>query len=1287
MSENTNSAHIPASHRLSPSCLSPPSSLDNLVHTTSDPHSSLCSIAHTSSETALTMGNQLSGDGSLKRKSKKKNKNKNDDKSKSETTSVLDETAVGAFGGSSVDDTSPPNKRPAQTKSPRPVRSTYDNVNQHGSNSNLCSNSGLYTSDLYLDTVSRLDVSMTTSQMETTPRNERSYRFDTQLADDVSFSEISFNESGFITPALSTPQVRRNELQQITTTTDSVSELGKEIERTIFERLSADGKSDGSKVKSAETPPLPSKQDVEENVGHGVDEKSKRLEYINEGKAQTEEKCAVSQTDMKAPEENSTGLSTCQELTTPTPSEEEIWSNENSKDKEKSSEMINKADWELMEKESKISVTDNTTTDTEELIEVSQREAPEKAEHSKKEPNQNYSSSDETRQNDFEQVKLHINEDVMVSLKDSDHDAPEREGVKTEQNGTVDKNICPETPEQEQKLIPPPDVAANQKVDAILMEEPVPKSADNEIKQVKQSENQCLNEKVVETKTITDDKAQLTENCEESILSNKTEYVCEAEKCSLKNIQETAAAVIATKPSIPDEILTISEAVPVIKNTSVKELEPVCEKIIESSSASLAERSKILVHHPVLSNDQEKETEQIKTSYDESSKKYIHEPDVEANSIKNESDEHSKDPATQEIEEIPQGAILETESSLECSVTQTTDTTDDKKETSENEQNISKTKTKKGRKRKRKKKSSLGNESSANASASESQSVSEVTEIEDNCDLAISRSRGSDLTKEDEENGNDIKSVASTPDSDSPVFLHQSSVIENPNYLKDESSTSDKSNTVSSSEIQKKEQADQDINSKPHPFVDVSCSVGALHSATDIVSDESTPTNERQNEIRAFYIPNKEQKIKSDSSHGEGTKDDNKRFNDQVENVHTANERTEKEDQELEDGSKNINQQNVQCEDENETHQCEDENENVFDKDEDATVAIPHCRNGTKNIVEETVNPRLSTASEELNEIMENSNKIEKRSDQNRPHSYPKEGEDLRDRNENHPANSQVSLESNNSSKKNSKSGHKSLTDIDHNLPETLPELADLKNFLDYIKLGEDQKLSESHFPYKCETNRSSPSENASSRRLSRISPAVTDRSVTESDIDISEQRDDISTDSNIFADDEDESASELLFTKTYTEPDKGGEVLVSCTVVNTAADDDSDDFWAEHSASEEVYRQIQSSTKVVTTVFDNARLQMQDIHTHLQNLRLQMENLQESLDNASIFSHEYYPVDDTPESSQDFYPLDKGFIVSQEYFPKHIASVTTEEYSPVEIGPVLTEEYYSSHFGKPPFL
>lgn len=1212
------------------------------------------------------MGNQLSGDGSLKRKSKKKNKNKNDEKCKSETTSVLDETIAGAFGGSSVDDTSPPHKRPTQTKSPRPVRSTYDNVNQHGSNSNLCSNSGLYTSDLYLDTVSRLDVSMTTSQMEATPRNGRSYRFDTQLADDVSFSEISFNESGFITPALSTPQVRRNELQQITSTTDSVSELGKEIERTIFERLSADGKTDDSKIKSAETHPLSSKQIVEENVGHGVDEKSKRLEYINEGKSQTEEKCAVSETVMKAPEDNNTGSFTCQELAAPTLSEEEIWSNENNKDKEKSSEMINKADWELMEKESKISVTDNTTTDK----------------HSKIEPTQNYSSSDEACQYDFEQVKLHINE---VSLKDGDHDALEREGVKSGQNGTADKHVCLETPEQEQMVIPPADVAA----DAILMAEPVPKNTDDEIKQVKGSENECLNEKEVETKTVADDKTQLTEKCEGSNLRNETEYVCEAEKCSLRDIQETAAAVIATKPTIPDEILTISEVIPVIKNTSVKELEPVCEKLIESSRVSLTERSKILDHHPVLSNDQEKETEKTKTICNESSKKYTHESDVEANSIKKESDEHSKDSATQETKEIPQGAILETESSLERSVSQTTDTTDDKKEASENEQNISKTKTKKGRKRKRKKKSSLGNESSANASASESQSVSEMTEIEDNnCDQASSKSRESDLTKEDKENGNDIKSVASTPDSDSPVFLPQSSVIENNNYLKDESSTSVMSNTVSSREIQKKEQASQkDINSKPHPFVDVSCSVGALYSATDIMSDESTPTNERQNEIRAFYIPNKEQKIKSDSSHAEGTKDDNKRLNDQVENVHTDNERTGKDDQQLENGSKNLRQLKVQCEDENEAHQCEDENENVFDKDEDATVVIPHCRNGTKNIVEETVNPRLSTASEELNEIMENSNKVEKRSDQNRPHSYPKEGEDLRDRNENPSATSQVSLESNNSSKKNSKSGHKSLTDIDHNLPETLPELADLKNFLDYIKLGEDQKLSESPFPYKCETNRSSPSENASSRRLSRISPAVTDRSVTESDIDISEQRDDISTDSNIFADDEDESASELLFTKTYTEPDKGGEVLVSCTVVNTAADDDSDDFWAEHSASEEVYRQIQSSTKVVTTVFDNARLQMQDIHTHLQNLRLQMENLQESLDNASIFSHEYYPVDDTPESSQDFYPLDKGFIVSQEYFPKHIASVTTEEYSPVEIGPVLTEEYYSSHFGKPPFL
>ncbi|GAB1600607.1 uncharacterized protein LOC115209215 [Argonauta hians] len=1237
MSESVNPAHTPTSHCLSPPCFSSPPLDNHLACISSELHSSSNCKSRESSETELTMGNQLSGEGSLKRKIKKKNKNKNEEKNKNETDSVFNENVVGAFGESPVDNAASPNKRPNQAKSPRPVRSTYDNVNQQGSITNLCSNTALCTSDLYLDTVSRLDVSMTTSQTEPSQRNDRLYQFNTQLPDNISFSEMSFCESGFITPALSTPQVKRNELHPIATPTDTVSELGKEIERAIFERLYAEEKSDLSEMKSVDTALVSCKKEVEITPHRDVNVNPKQLEYINEETVQTNKTCVPKSNKNKVTEVRVEPIGS---------QREDIWPAE--MEKEKFLEMINKADWELMEKESKITCKKSTRSDSEPTTISLEK-------HSdllKLQPEQNLSSSDECSKKDFENVKLHINEDVNVLLEDNHCD--KREGVQSDDNKKSNEHIFPEPLEEKQTVILTPEIVTKVEEDVLLNES---------ITDVEggPTENRSLTENEVETKGTANDEIQLDKNSE-------TQVIYEAEDYYLKN-EETAAAAIATKPAIPEEILTTPKVAPPIKSTSVEDREPVSENLIECSSVSLVEQANIVTNKsvPVLKKEHEKKSPQSKTNCDDVLNN-TQETIPKANSETNTSIAHSRDSAKQKIKQTHKGTLVEAESSLECSVGQTTGINDEnKKEITQSEQNILKTKTKKARKRKRKKKSSQGDESSANCFASENQSVSEVTEIEDNGDLAISKPKQDDQTKD---NSNDTESFTNTTGSDSPVFQHQSPVIENTNYLADKRPDIDQT-SENSSPFQENKLVD--YKEITRPSIDISCAAGALHSNSDILSDESTPTDERLNKIRDFYFPNKQLKDERNPSDVEGGKEKNTRLQVELENKEVYEENK--------DICQLIDQSDV------DVTQHEDGNENVFTKDEDADIVITRSPSGTKNTDGETVNPRLSTASEELNEIMENSNKLEKRSDQNRPHSYPKESEDRRDVNENLSANSSVSQESHDSCKKNSsKSGHASLTDIDHNLPETLPELADLKNFLDYIKLGENQKSPESYFPYKGETNRSSPSENASSRRLSRISPAVTERSVTESDIDISEQRDDMSTDSNIFADDEDESASELLFTKTYTEPDKGGEVLVSCTIVNTAADDDSDDFWAEHSASEEVYRQIESSTKVVTTVFDNARLQMQDIHTHLQNLRLQMENLQESLDNASIFTHDYY-AEDTPESSQDFYPLDNGFIVSQEYFPKHIASVTTEEYSPVELGPVLTKEYYSSHFGKPPFL
>ncbi|XP_025081567.1 uncharacterized protein LOC112556618 [Pomacea canaliculata] len=137
-----------------------------------------------------------------------------------------------------------------------------------------------------------------------------------------------------------------------------------------------------------------------------------------------------------------------------------------------------------------------------------------------------------------------------------------------------------------------------------------------------------------------------------------------------------------------------------------------------------------------------------------------------------------------------------------------------------------------------------------------------------------------------------------------------------------------------------------------------------------------------------------------------------------------------------------------------------------------------------------------------------------------------------------------------------------------------------------------------------------------SARRRSKTSPARTDR--TESDLDTSEQRDDASTDS-MYADDEDDGA-EVVFQRSYSE-EHGGEVLLSCTIYNSSHDNDadSDDFWAESSAAEESYKQLETSADAAGSAFQNARLQMHDIHQHLQDLRRQMELLQEDITSTSL--------------------------------------------------------------------
>ncbi|XP_060604164.1 uncharacterized protein LOC132757010 [Ruditapes philippinarum] len=121
----------------------------------------------------------------------------------------------------------------------------------------------------------------------------------------------------------------------------------------------------------------------------------------------------------------------------------------------------------------------------------------------------------------------------------------------------------------------------------------------------------------------------------------------------------------------------------------------------------------------------------------------------------------------------------------------------------------------------------------------------------------------------------------------------------------------------------------------------------------------------------------------------------------------------------------------------------------------------------------------------------------------------------------------------------------------------------------------------------------------------------------TESDIDVSEHRDDLSTDS-MLADDEAEETMEILFTKTYTEPVEGAEVFLSCTVVNSAYKDErkKSETWLSDEALE--YFEANAS-EVMSTAFLKAKKEMKDIQVCLQSLRQQMEHFHSDCDDISL--------------------------------------------------------------------
>ena len=122
----------------------------------------------------------------------------------------------------------------------------------------------------------------------------------------------------------------------------------------------------------------------------------------------------------------------------------------------------------------------------------------------------------------------------------------------------------------------------------------------------------------------------------------------------------------------------------------------------------------------------------------------------------------------------------------------------------------------------------------------------------------------------------------------------------------------------------------------------------------------------------------------------------------------------------------------------------------------------------------------------------------------------------------------------------------------------------------------------------------------------------------TDSDLDLSEQRTNISTDS-MYADDEAEETMDILFTKTYTEPMEGAEVFLSCTVVNSAFKDEAKkrDAWLSSDEALEYFEA--NASEVMSTAFMKAKKEMKDIQVCLQNLRKQMDNFHGNYEDISL--------------------------------------------------------------------
>ncbi|KAK3609867.1 hypothetical protein CHS0354_015058 [Potamilus streckersoni] len=134
----------------------------------------------------------------------------------------------------------------------------------------------------------------------------------------------------------------------------------------------------------------------------------------------------------------------------------------------------------------------------------------------------------------------------------------------------------------------------------------------------------------------------------------------------------------------------------------------------------------------------------------------------------------------------------------------------------------------------------------------------------------------------------------------------------------------------------------------------------------------------------------------------------------------------------------------------------------------------------------------------------------------------------------------------------------------------------------------------------------------------------------TESDIDISEQRDDLSTE-GMYADDEDDETMEILFTRTYTEPKQGTEAFVSCTVVNSAYRQANRDGSYLKYAVPETLDLLEGSIEVMPPSFIKAKKEMRDIQVHLQSLRKQMEHFHNDIDESSLPDLDYLTPDPQP--------------------------------------------------------